>query len=136
MFHLYLRGGARVFRSFLLAILCTFLAAATPAIAQNPKLDAALARLAADDFAETTSAIDEIAASGAPHAATLLDALADRRLGFAPADKAVYWRDSAGKLYAAPTAEPQPPGLTERTAGSLAMIRSSRSSWQSGAGWV
>ena len=93
----------------LLAAMCACLAVAAaviPAAAQNPKLDAALARLAADNFAETTSAIDEIAASGAPHAATLLDALADRRLGFDSADKAVYWRDAAGKMHAAVTGEP------------------------------
>jgi urea transport system permease protein len=82
------------------------LAGLLPAAAQNPKLDAALARLSADSFAETAAAVDEIAASGAAHAAALLDALAARRLGFDPASKVVYYRDASGRLILAATGAP------------------------------
>ena len=48
------------------------------ALAQG--LDAAIARLAKDSYAETATAIDEIATSGADNAAAILQAMADRRL--------------------------------------------------------
>jgi urea transport system permease protein len=65
-------------------------------------LDDALARFAANDYAETAKAIDEIAVSGAPHAASLMDALAERRVVVAP-DGAVFYTDSAGKAFDAST---------------------------------
>ena len=92
--------------------------AALPAAAQNAALDKALQRFSADSFAETSVAVEEIAASGVPHAAALLDAIADRRLGFDPADNAVYWKDAAGKLYAASTGAP-----AAKTPGELTIVR-------------
>ena len=108
-------------RTFLLAMLCALLAivgVALPAAAQNPKLEAALSRLAVDSFAETATAVEEIAVSGAPHAIALLDALNDRRLGFDPTDKSVYFRDAAGKLFAAATGKP-----VGKTPGELTFLR-------------
>ena len=96
-------------RHFLLTLLAAWIAILSfllPAGAQSSKLDAALGRLAADSFAETAAAIDEIAASGVSHAAVLLDALEQRRLGLDPSDKSVYFRDAGGKLYDAATGLP------------------------------
>jgi urea transport system permease protein len=61
-------------------------------------LDAALERFAADSFSETAKAVDEIAASGAPEAMVLLEALANRRLLRDPQSKTLVLRDTAGKL--------------------------------------
>ncbi len=108
-------------RSSLASLLCAVIIAlggTNPSFAQNAKLDAALARLAADSFNETAAAVEEIVASGAPHAAILLDAMSDRRLGFDPADKAVYWKDAAGKFFAASTGRP-----AARTTGELTIVR-------------
>ena len=78
---------------------------ATPARAD---LTSALARFAEDSFSETALAIDEIAASGAPNAAVIIEALADRRLFVDPATKAVFYKDATGKLLAAATGKPLP----------------------------
>ena len=72
--------------------------------ARADALDAALQRLAADSFPETAKAIEEIAASGSPRAAAILDALAGRRLLWSAAEKAVYYRDSAGNVLEAKSA--------------------------------
>jgi urea transport system permease protein len=95
-------------RRLVVAALSAWLAigSGSAASALSSKLDAALARLSADSYAETSAAIDEIVLSAVPHAAALLEALGDRRLGFDPASKAVYYRDVAGKTYAAATGAP------------------------------
>jgi urea transport system permease protein len=107
-------------RSLIIAALCGWLAAlsASPAAAQSEHLDAALARLSADSFADTAAAIDAIARSGAPHAVDLIQAIADRRLGFDPADKAVYFRDVGGKLHSAATGKP-----ADKAPAELTMVR-------------
>jgi urea transport system permease protein len=64
----------------------------------SPALDQALVKLAADDFTETGAAIEGIAASGVPHAATLLEALADRRL-VKDATGAIFYTDPAGRVF-------------------------------------
>jgi urea transport system permease protein len=61
-------------------------------------LDSAVARFSEDSFSETEVALGEIAASGAPHAALLLEALSDRRL-MITADKLVYFKDKAGAAF-------------------------------------
>ena len=95
-------------RAFHSIIVCIGLAVlgVLPASAQSSRLDAALSRFSADTFNETATAVDEIARSGAPHAAVLIQAILDRRLGFDPADNVVYFRDAAGKLHAASSAAP------------------------------
>ncbi len=51
---------------------------------------ATFSRLAADDFSETATAIDEVAASGASNAQAILEALGSARLFFDPASKKIY----------------------------------------------
>ncbi len=86
---------------------CMFLIAllmwAMPARAD---LASALARLAEDSYSETATALDEIVASGAPNAALIIEAMADRRLFFVSASKAVFYKDAAGKAVDAGTAKP------------------------------
>ena len=94
--------GRLVLRFFCLVGL---LLLATPARAD---LTSALARLAEDSFSETALAIDEIAASGAPTAAAIMEALADRRLFVNAATKAVFYKDASGKPLAAATGQPLP----------------------------
>ncbi|MFM9942264.1 MAG: urea ABC transporter permease subunit UrtB [Hyphomicrobiaceae bacterium] len=67
---------------------------ATPAHAQS--LDVALDRLAADTFAETATAVAEIATSGSDRAALILEAMADRRLLVDAATKAVIIKTVGG----------------------------------------
>jgi len=69
-----------------------------PSAARADTLDMALQRLLADSFPETSKAIEEIAASGSPQAALILDALSDRRLLWSASDRSVYYRDRAGQI--------------------------------------
>ena len=95
--------------TLLLFGLCTLI---EPAPARAQSLEAPLARLAADSYPETTLAIEEIARSGAPEAAALLEAMADRRLLFDETTKTVVVKDASGKLLDARTMRPlsgQPP---------------------------
>lgn len=74
--------------------------------AEGNRLDAALARIPFDSFSETATAIEEISRSGAPHAAALVEAIAERRLGFEAASKTVYFRDQAGRWLVGLTGAP------------------------------
>jgi urea transport system permease protein len=76
-----------------LLIILAGLLLAIPASADG--LDAALNRFAADDFSETETAIAEIAASGAPNAQAILEALSARRLFFAE-NRVVYQAPDGG----------------------------------------
>ena len=71
----------------------------TCACAQAGALDDALKRLSADSYSETETAIREIAASAAPQAPAILDALQAGRLGVA-GDK-VYYSAADGKTFEA-----------------------------------
>ncbi len=64
----------------MIRILVTLLGLMFALSAHAKSIDSALERLAADDFSETAQAIDELAASGAPQAQAILEALAARRL--------------------------------------------------------
>ena len=79
------------------------LAFAVPATAARADLATALARFSDDSFTETAKAVEEIAQSGAPTAALILSALADRRLLLDTTTKTVVVRDSAGKYFDAIT---------------------------------
>jgi urea transport system permease protein len=68
--------------------------------------ESGLARFTTDSFADTEAALAEIAGSGDPRAATVVQALQDGRLFFSAADKKVYIRDSAGKTLDAQTGRP------------------------------
>ncbi len=61
-------------------------------------LAAGLALIAKDSFSDTAAGIDAIARSGAPHAATLIEALQDRRLLIDAANQKIYYRDTAGAV--------------------------------------
>jgi urea transport system permease protein len=76
------------------------------AAAEEPgKLEAGLARLSADSFSETDTAIGEIAASGAPTAFAILEAAAARRLYFSPSTKGVFYKDAKDQTFDALTGE-------------------------------
>ncbi|KAA5602404.1 urea ABC transporter permease subunit UrtB [Blastochloris sulfoviridis] len=85
------------------AVLALFAALALPAAAAS--LQETLARFAANDFSETAKAIDEIAESGAPQAASLIDALLNRRLAVTP-DGGVFFTDAQGRAFDALTGSP------------------------------
>ncbi len=72
-------------------------------IATSAKLDEPLARLLADSYGDTITAIGEIAASGEALAPTILEALADGRLLFSPAEKIVVIKVDGSKLTNAAT---------------------------------
>jgi urea transport system permease protein len=77
-----------------------------PAAACAASLDEALAHFTADDFSETSTGINDIAASGSPRAEIILRALQDGRLQFSAERKAVYVKDESGKLTDAATGQP------------------------------
>ena len=61
-------------------------------------LAGALAHFLEDDFGETDTGITEVAATGDPRAATIIEALQDGRLSFSAEQKKVFYKDAAGKL--------------------------------------
>ncbi|HLW90931.1 MAG TPA: urea ABC transporter permease subunit UrtB, partial [Roseiarcus sp.] len=87
----------------LLVLLCLTLASGGGARADA--LDDTLARFAADKFPESEKAVGELAASGAPTAQKILEALADNRLYFDPASRKINFRDSSGALFDAKSGE-------------------------------
>ena len=93
-------------RACLVAVLLAFSFALGCATAHATSLDEALAHFTADDFSETITGIQEVAASGSPRAETIVRALQDGNLMFSAERKAVYIKDSAGKLTDAATGQP------------------------------
>jgi urea transport system permease protein len=87
----------------LLLLGCMILASGVPARADA--LDDALARFAADKFPESEKGIGELAASGAPTAQKILEALSDNRLYYDPGAHKVYFKDANGDLFDAKTSE-------------------------------
>src|SRR6185312_6343548 len=86
---------------------------APPAAAETAKdapapagLATALAHFLEDDFAETDAGVTEVAASGDPRAATIIEALQDGRLSFSVEQKKVFYKDASGKLFDATTGAP------------------------------
>jgi urea transport system permease protein len=79
---------------------------ALPAAAVSGPYEDALARLLTDDFSDTIEAVNGVAASGSPLAATVIEALQDERLFFSAESKTVYFRDAAGQLIDATTGRP------------------------------
>ncbi len=58
-----------------------------------------------NDFDATDTAVTEAAASGDKRAQTIIEALRDERLYFSAEQKAVYYKDAAGKLFSAETGQ-------------------------------
>ena len=76
-------------------LLAAFLSMIFLAVPLAPALSAEISpatfgRLAADEFSETATAIDEVAASGAPNAQAILEALGSARPFFDPTNKKIY----------------------------------------------
>ncbi|GJE43421.1 urea ABC transporter permease subunit UrtB [Methylobacterium soli] len=94
----------------LLAFLCLLLAGPAPAQAQSP-VDAAYARLASDSYADIEAGIAGLAASGDPRAGAVIAGLADGRLHYRPADKALFLREGTGLVEARTGAPASAEGL-------------------------
>ncbi len=86
--------------------ICAALLFANAGSARADAFTDAVAKFAADDFSESAEAISGVAASGVTHAPAILEALADRRLFANPADKAVFYKDPAGKAFDARDGKP------------------------------
>jgi urea transport system permease protein len=82
-------------------VLGVFLALASAA--QAGPYEDALARFAAGSFDDTAEAINGVAASGNPLAATVIGALQDGRLSFSAQSKQIFFRDKAAALFDAAT---------------------------------
>jgi urea transport system permease protein len=74
--------------------------------ARAANLDEAVGHFTADDFSETSTGINDVAASGDPRALTIIHALQDGKLVYSAEQKAVYIKDDAGKLTDAATGRP------------------------------
>jgi urea transport system permease protein len=100
----------------ILALLMFLLAGATAVHAQGGSgtnsVSRSVERFTADSFQDTEAAVTEIVASGVPHAAALLEALADRRL-VVTGDKKVIYKDAVGKAFDAATGTETPPAAGE-----------------------
>jgi urea transport system permease protein len=73
--------------------------------AHAASLDDAIAHFTAGDFDETATGINEVAASGNPRAAIILQALQSGALMYSAEKKAVYIQDSDSKLFDAATGQ-------------------------------
>ena len=102
-------------RACLVAVLLAFSFALGCATARAASLDEALAHFTADDFSETITGIQEVAASGSPRAETIVRALQDGNLMFSAERKAVYIKDGAGKLTDAATGDSRSPAKRRPT---------------------
>ena len=88
----------RLSRACLVALLLALCFALGCAAAHAASLEDALAHFTADDFSETITGINEVAASGNPRAETIIRALQDGKLMYSAERKAVYIKDDSGTL--------------------------------------
>lgn len=86
-------------------VLAAGLALAAPAPAQADSASDALALIASPKFPDIEKGVTDLAASGAPAAGAVLEAMADGRLMVSAATKALYIRTPDGKLLNAATGE-------------------------------
>jgi urea transport system permease protein len=104
-----LRPATRLLRLALVLIALaapSFAPAQARAQASAEEVATILAGFTTGQFPATLAAVDALAASGHPHAAPILEALADRRLVFETASRRVLWRDATGAAFDALTGEP------------------------------
>ncbi|MDJ1158987.1 urea ABC transporter permease subunit UrtB [Chelatococcus sp. SYSU_G07232] len=95
-----------MFRLFaLLCVTAALLAARPGPVAAQGTADA-FALLASDNYADIEKGVVAVAASGDPAAEAVLTALADGRLSYRPADRALFVREKAGTLLDAATGRP------------------------------
>src|SRR5579864_6733181 len=85
-------------------LLFCFIGASVSAARADP-LDDTLALFLEDKFPQTEKAIGQLAASGAPTAAQILEALADNRLLIDKGSKTILFKNAAGDLFLAKTGE-------------------------------
>jgi urea transport system permease protein len=96
----------RVLRDPFIALVCILGAVfASAAPAQAGTYEDALVRFTTDSYEDTGAAIDAVATSGNPLAATVLGALLDRRLRYSAEAKKTYYADRTDKLFDAATGE-------------------------------
>jgi urea transport system permease protein len=93
-------------RACLVALLLALSCVLRSVDARAANLDEALAHFTGDDFSETITGINDVAASGNPRALTIIRALQDGRLTYSAERKAVYIKDDAGALTDAATGAP------------------------------
>jgi len=100
----------RICRACLVAVLLVFGLVAGLTLgcggARAASLDDAVAHFTADDYDETIAGIGEVAASGSPRAAIILQALQGGQLMFSAEKKVVLIQDDASKLTDAVTGQP------------------------------
>jgi urea transport system permease protein len=96
----------RFSRACLVALALAFSFTLSGTLARAADLAGALAHFTADDFSETMTGVQEIAASGDPRAEAIIRALQDGQLVFSAQSKTVYIKDSSGKLTDAATGQP------------------------------
>jgi urea transport system permease protein len=88
----------RFCRACLVTLMLAFGFAQGLTLARAADINEAIAHFAAGDFDETLTGVSEVAASGSPRAAIILQALQAGQLMFSAANEAVYIQDDAGKL--------------------------------------
>jgi urea transport system permease protein len=109
----------RFSRACLVALLLALSYTLGCASARAANLDEAVAHFADDDFSETITGINDVAASGEPRALTIIRALQDGKLVYSAERKAVYIKDDAGKLTDAATGRP----ITSEVPADVDMVR-------------
>ncbi len=90
----------------LIAVAAALFIGLVAAAAQAQTYETALARLAADSYADTEAGINAVAASGHPLAADVIAALQAGRLFFRSDDNKIYLRDKSDRLLDAVTGSP------------------------------
>jgi len=93
-------------RRCLVALLFALTVGLAGPAAHGADLKEALTRFTADDFSETSTGISEVAESGDPRAATIIEALQAGRLEFSAERKAVYYKNASNRLIDAATGQP------------------------------
>ncbi len=96
----------RFCRACLAALLLTFSLALGCEAVRAASLEEALAHFTADDFSETITGINDVAASGSPRAEAIIRALQDGKLVYSAEQKTVYIKDDSGALSDAATGQP------------------------------
>jgi urea transport system permease protein len=96
----------RFHRASLVALLLALSAILSCIAAHAAGLDEALTHFTADDFSETATGINDVAASGSPRAEAILRALQDGQLLYSAQAKAVYVKSPSGQLLDAASGQP------------------------------
>jgi len=93
-------------RERLAALLIAIMVLLVGTAAQAADLKDALARFTTDDFSDTAQGISDVAETGDPRAATIIEALQAGKLVFSAERNAVYYKDASDRLIDALTGQP------------------------------